>query len=531
MSTTLYRKYRPQTFAEVVAQEHIKVTLENEITSGKLAHAFLFSGPRGIGKTTVARILAKALNCQKRRGFEPCDECSSCVEIREGRSLDLVEIDAASNRGINEIRELREQTKYTPVREKYKVFIIDEVHMLTTEAFNALLKTLEEPPAHAIFILATTEAHKLPETIISRCQRFDFKKVPIGAISEHLAEIAKKEKVKIDQSVIENIARLSEGYLRDSLSLLGQILALGEKEVSEEEASLVIPRSDWQRVMEFVNLLFTGRTKEGLILINELVEEGGDLEHFAKTVIETLRKVLLAKVTGDWQELSWEAGEDWLKKLVQNTKNVLPAPLIKIMEIFLEAQLALKQAAILQLPLEIAVVKASEALQAVNAFGDDGKNNPLPEAKAGSPRLVEAGSVFNAGDKKGAAGGIIKPPVQKSAVSFEKVQEKWQEIIEALKEYNHSLATFMKVGEPLRVEENKIVVGFQFNFHYERIKDTKNLKIVEEVFERIFGAPLGLAGVINQNQEIKEASGKNNAPKRDAMVEAVMETLGGEVVS
>jgi len=199
MSFTLYRKYRPQKFSEVIAQNHIKVTLENEITSGKIAHAYLFSGPRGIGKTTIARIFAKSLNCQNRVGAEPCNECVSCLEIGEGRSLDLVEIDAASNRGINEIRELKEQIKYTPVKSKYKIFIIDEVHMLTAEAFNALLKTLEEPPAYAIFILATTEAHKLPDTIISRCQRFDFKKVPFSDIVAHLGRLSAAEGIDVEK--------------------------------------------------------------------------------------------------------------------------------------------------------------------------------------------------------------------------------------------------------------------------------------------------------------------------------------------
>ena len=224
MSNTLYRKYRPQIFAEVISQNHVKTTLANAITMDKVAHAYLFAGPRGIGKTTLARILAKALNCNEKDKLEPCTKCSSCLEIAEGRSLDLIEIDAASNRGINEIRELREQVRVSPSKEKFKVFIIDEVHMLTNEAFNALLKTLEEPPAHAIFILATTEIHRIPETIISRCQRFDFKKIPIPETVKHLEFLVKQEGIKVEKKVIENIARFSQGYLRDAISMLGQIL-------------------------------------------------------------------------------------------------------------------------------------------------------------------------------------------------------------------------------------------------------------------------------------------------------------------
>ena len=325
MAETLYRKYRPQTFAELVNQKHIRVTLENEISTGQIAHAYLFSGPRGIGKTTVARLLGKALNCQKREGSEPCNQCDNCQAVKAGRFLDLIEIDAASNRGINEIRELREHVKYPPSKGLFKIFIIDEVHMLTPEAFNALLKTLEEPPKQTIFILATTEIHKVPDTIISRCQRFDFKKVDLKDIAERLAYISQQEKVSIEPKVLELIARRSGGFIRDAESLLGQIFSLGEKEITEETVSVILPRSDFSLIIELVNNLKQKDTASGLILINKLVNEGVDLFEFNKDVIEYLRKLLILKVEGSISEfmtvtLEKELNEQAIKQVEKEVK-------------------------------------------------------------------------------------------------------------------------------------------------------------------------------------------------------------------
>ncbi|MEK7519244.1 MAG: DNA polymerase III subunit gamma/tau, partial [Patescibacteria group bacterium] len=260
MSLVLYRKYRPQNFSEIIGQEHVVQTLKNALQKGLISHAYLFSGSRGSGKTTIARLLSKAVNCEKLKGSEPCNACSSCKEIQEGRAIDLIEIDAASHRGIDEMRELRDGIKFAPAKSKYKVFIIDEAHQLTKEAANALLKTLEEPPRHAIFILATTEIHKMIPTIISRCQRFDFRKLTIEEIIKRLELLAKKEKVNIEKAALELIALNSGGSLRDAESLLDQVLTFsgvlsGKGQIKAEDIKELLGLVEVRLVSQFCDYL------------------------------------------------------------------------------------------------------------------------------------------------------------------------------------------------------------------------------------------------------------------------------------
>jgi len=354
----LYRKYRPKSFAQVIGQEHIVKTVTNALKFNKVAHAYLFTGPRGTGKTTLARLLAKAVNCENRKEFEPDNKCSACEEINQGRSLDLIEIDAASNRGIDEIRELRDGIKFSPNRLKYKVFIIDEVHQLTREAFNALLKTLEEPPAHAIFILATTEIHKVPQTIISRCQRFDFHKLTLDKIVSRLSWIADQEKVSVDKPALELIALNADGAVRDGESLLGQIMSMEDKKITLREVQTILGVVDIKAVQDLVGYLVEKKNGQAISHINEVASQGYDLNQFAKSLVGYLRKMFILKVDPGLSNLvTAELTKEQIDAIIKQGEKLSQADLIKSIHLFLEAGNEIKLADFPQLPLELAVVE------------------------------------------------------------------------------------------------------------------------------------------------------------------------------
>jgi len=366
-SLVLYRKYRPKTFAEIVGQEHVVQTLTNAISSGMTSHAYLFSGPRGSGKTTTARLLAKSVNCLNRKEgtAEPCNKCSSCLEIMENRFLDLIEIDAASHRGIDEIRELRDGIKFAPAKAKYKVFIIDESHQLTKEAANALLKTLEEPPSHAIFVLATTEIHKMIPTIISRCQRFDFRKLTLPEIAKRLEDISKKEEAKIEKPALELIALNAGGSVRDAESLLDQVLTFSGasgKEIKVENIKDLLGLVEISTVSKFTDFLCQKKAAAALDFLNKITEKGSDLQQFSKSLINYLRQVLILKISGSETKnpiISGFTKED-LEKLKAQADSLKEEDLHRTINLFLEAESKMRYSSIPQLPLELAIIESCQ---------------------------------------------------------------------------------------------------------------------------------------------------------------------------
>ena len=364
MSLVLYRKYRPQKFSEFIGQEHIVKTLTNAISGEMISHAYLFAGPRGSGKTTLARLLAKAVNCQNRKKgeSEPCNKCSSCLEIMEGRSMDLMEIDAASHRGIDDARELIDGIRFMPTKSKYKVFIIDESHQLTREAANALLKTLEEPPSHAIFILATTEIHKMIPTIVSRCQRFDFRRLTLPEIMKKLELITEKEKIRIEKPALELIAINSEGSFRDAESLLDQVFTLfGEKEIKVEDIKDLLGLVEIELVSRFCEFLCQKNPFGAINFLNELVEKGTDLEEFTKVLINYLRQGLILKIMGvDGNPFTSGLTKEEVQKLKTQSENFREEDLKKNLNLFLDAKNKMKYSPIPQLPLELAIIETTE---------------------------------------------------------------------------------------------------------------------------------------------------------------------------
>jgi len=354
----IYRKYRPQKFSEVIGQGHIIRTLTSALKTNRIAHAYLFAGPAGTGKTTLARLLAKAVNCFDTKTLEPCDKCDSCLEIGQGRALDLIEIDAASNRGIEDVRELRERIRFTPSRDKFKVIVIDECHQLTKEAFNALLKTLEEPPAHAIFILATTEPHKMLTTILSRVQRFDFKKLSLVDISNRLELIAKKEKIKIDKKALRIIALNASGHMRNAESMLGQVIAFsGDKAINVEDIENILGIVDINLAIKFIDLLGDKKSKEALIFIDKFINQGYDLAQFVQSLINYSRKLLLIRVNKDLSKLiKQELSVEQLNTAKKQAEKFSVEELSGAIEIFIETLYQMKRTSFPQISLELAVV-------------------------------------------------------------------------------------------------------------------------------------------------------------------------------
>lgn len=362
----LYRKYRPKTFDEVIGQEHITKALQNQIASGKIAHAYLFTGSRGIGKTSVARILAKAVNCLDNQFGSPCGKCENCLRLEKENDINVIEIDAASNNRVDDVRELREKVKFLPINAKYKVYIIDEVHMLTESAFNALLKTLEEPPAHVIFILATTEVHKLPATILSRCIRFDFRLLSIEKLTEILVNVFNQEKIEYDKEALKLIAGSGEGSVRDTLSIADCVVAYGEGKVTKEDVLKVLGTTDYQLLIEYFDLLNNKDVGGVLSFTDDLDQKGKNLSVFVKDLAKHCRDLLICATCKDPNKLL-NLPEDVYNLYLEQSKKIEEQKLLEFMQIFVSAENELRYTLSPRLLLESLSINAM--------FGDQAKKN------------------------------------------------------------------------------------------------------------------------------------------------------------
>jgi len=480
-------KYRPQTFDEIVGQDHVCKTLENAIASGKVAHAYLFSGPRGIGKTTTARILAKALNCKGGPRPEPCNKCTSCVEIARGSSIDVLEIDGASNRGIDEIRTLRENVKFAPVSSRYKIYIIDEAHQITHDAFNALLKTLEEPPRHIIFMLATTQPERIPPTILSRCQRFSFKLIPQKKIVERLNYIVGKEKLKIEKETLNLIASRGEGSLRDAQSLLDQVISYaGDKEISLEETNFILGVLPFERLVEFSDLIAQHKAKEILSCIDEIAESGYNLHQFIKDLRQHFRNMLLLKVTGGDTRIL-ELPEKHLEILFKKGDQFTEENLVRIIDLLSNTYESMKWSEQPRLVIEVDMFRLCQPYvpieEIIERIGRLEKSLTLEEKKGEAPverdvQEVEK-SLSQIGEKEKLAAGKVS--------EIQGIRERWEEVLESVKKLDIPLHACLLEGLPVRMEGGCLHIVFpkDYSFHKERVE--KRSDIVEEAVKGVLG--------------------------------------------
>ena len=402
----LYRKWRPGSFKDLVGQEHISRTLSNAITSGRIGHAYLFSGPRGTGKTSTAKILAKALNCEQGPTPDPCGECAQCRKISDGSSMDVFEIDAASNRGIDEIRDLRETVKFAPVDGRYKIYIIDEVHMLTTEAFNALLKTLEEPPSHVVFILATTEAHKVPATIQSRCQRYDFKRITTDTIAARLREISDAENIQVSDEALHYIARSGDGSMRDAVSLLDQCSAFQfDRRIEYEDALSILGAVDTAVFSDLVRALSKKDVKTGLQLVAEVIDQGRELSQFVSDFVMYARNMLLASTVDDLSGLVDMSSEN-LKRLKEDASLLSTVELMRYIRMLSDLSNQLRYATQKRILIETSFMKLAYPETDASAEGMNARlaeiQRTLRNLPAGTPLPATAASA-NAGDQNNVA--------------------------------------------------------------------------------------------------------------------------------
>jgi len=544
------RKWRPKNFDEVIGQDHITKTLKSAIQSNKLAHAYLFSGPQGVGKTSCARILAKALNCQRGPTQHPCGVCPACLEIAEGRSLDVIEIDGASNRGIDEIRSLRENVKFAPLNGKFKVYIIDEVHMLTPEAFNALLKTLEEPPPFVTFIFATTQPQKVLPTILSRCQRFDFVRIPNLKVIEKLKEIAADEKLPIGEDVFLAIAKAANGCLRDAESILYQLIAFSQKDIKIGDVISILGIIEEDVFLRFVDACRAGDAPTALRLIAEISAKGKDMNYFLEGLLEHYRNLMVARIMKEGREELVDLPAELIAQISSQAQRMELADIMVAINQIFAAQEMSRKLSTTRIPLEILAVKLSggsakkeqslsqpvkenagpsvvrtaappakkplsvlreergSADNRLSSFAPPEKVRPQPasvEADIGikpSPGqdMKEQSSLTGFGAVGQVENVSLEKPAVQAACSLQDVQNSWDRLIRHLAGVKMSVSTYLREASPVRCEDGLLTIGFPKSavFFKETLERKDNLKVLEEAIASVCGVRLRLKLAIVQ---------------------------------
>jgi DNA polymerase-3 subunit gamma/tau len=539
--TVLARRYRPLTFDEVVGQEHVSTSLKGAIAAKRVGHAYLFCGPRGVGKTSMARLFAKALNCVNGPTETPCNACEICVAVHEGTDTDIIEMDAASNRSVDDARSLREGIRYAPLRARSKVYIIDEAHMLTREAFNTLLKTLEEPPPHVKFFFATTEVHKLPDTIVSRCQRFDFRRITTVDIVRRLRQVVDGEKLEVDDAVLSAVARSSHGGMRDAESLLDQLISFKAKGLAEEDVAAVIGEARGAHLSELLEAIRRGDAAKVFTTLAAIFASGVDVAAFSDQLLERFRALLAVKAVGRNPDIIDLPDSDLAEAEKQAAGLTLEA-LLYFIQLTLEAKRRIKEGANPRLVLEVTLVKMSRSGDLVTLSealkGSVAVAPTAPAAPAPAPRAPAAEQAEDAPDDEPvplpAAPAPAAVPFAGTPNTLEEAQSAWPRVIAALKEKSLLSATLLKEGRVTRLSPGEISFSLPSKFndgHLKQLAHPKNKPVIEAALQSVFGRKLALAASLEPGGAAPAA--KPAAPAdttADPGVKKILEAFGGSKV-
>jgi DNA polymerase III subunit gamma/tau len=515
MTKALYNKWRPQKWDEVVGQQHVVQTLRNAVVSDRVAHAYLFAGPRGTGKTTAARLLAKAVNClNEDPAARPCNECSHCIAVNEGRFLDLIEIDAASNTSVEDVRDLRDKINFTPNQGTYKVYIIDEVHMLSTAAFNALLKTLEEPPAHAIFILATTEMHKIPATVLSRCQRHEFRRVPVDDISSQLQRIVASEKLTAEPEALMLIARQSAGGMRDAISLLDQMASTG-KDITLGLTQTVLGTATNQTVLTLASAIQDREPASGLDAIHAALDAGTDPRLLARQMVDYLRALLLIQM-GNTSQVDLAA--DTRVQAEKHAKAFTSSDVLRMIKTFNVAATDMRGGWQPSLPLELALAEVVEAPNVSPSFPEASHKKVPTESKTEKASAQPEARKFAEKPKTDSTSDT------KPGVTLEQVTKSWKQIRSVIKPQSMSLDGLLNSCKLLEVKDGMLVIGFSSDILRAKADTPEQIDITRKAIAEVLGTDIPVRCVVSNAKQTAPAD-----VKADGMVAAALKA-GGEIV-
>ena len=555
------RKWRPQSFDDVVGQDQVTTTLKNAITAHRLAHAYIFAGPRGVGKTSTARILAKSLNCQKGPAVIPCNKCVSCVEITEARSLDVIEIDGASNRGIDDIRALRENVKFSPVQGKFKIYIIDEVHQITSEGFNALLKTLEEPPAHVKFIFATTQPKKILSTIISRCQFLEFKRITNLKIIEQLKRIAASENLKVEEAVFLALAKASDGSLRDAESMLDELVSFAQGDIGLKDAHSILGVLEQEYLLELVNKIIKKDTAGLLEFLDELIEQGKDINQLLVNLIEHYRNLMITKAAVSNQEKLLDLPRELCQLIAGQAREISLENIFLGFNALLGAQETARYMDSLRIPLEIALVKLSSQGKDCKAparlvdssqLTVDSKKTPLREPSAvnrgpdrAADKLVDSSQLTVYSSSPKARQPQMTNNVEKASscqpstvncelkdLDLEKVKELWPRFVEHLTKVKVSAAHYLEEGSPCKASGSVLTIGFpqRAGFHKESLEGKENHILLEKIWKELLKQDIKINFAVTKEEKKPVSGSPGENEHDDQLLKSTLDTFNGRIV-